>query len=324
MPRLPIKMFKLRLLSAELFALFLIMVIAVALEETLGQATIGVVFVIFVCTAIIYRLFPGSRLFFLSLVNFLAVYACIFVFLLVANFNGITGWPVVAGFLAPIVGFLLSVLVNRKAIGEILKRERLPGDDRLMSVSTWMIPVAIIGMATFFVPDQWTLEWKGWAFVSAMATTALMVAMIGKEVAVFLIDAGLVFEEFFDRMRHLAVPAFAFLTFYSLNVVIFAAIYSIIERIAPQHHFLVNGLPGSLDFPAALHFSLMTFATVGYGDILPATNLIRVIVAAQVISGVLLLLFGFTEIMDYSREHRRKKRERATREAEHYQPPRLD
>ena len=38
-------------------------------------------------------------------------------------------------------------------------------------------------------------------------------------------------------------------------------------------------------------------------DIVPATGLVRVITSFQVISGVLLLLFGFNEILRYSREH---------------------
>jgi voltage-gated potassium channel len=43
-------------------------------------------------------------------------------------------------------------------------------------------------------------------------------------------------------------------------------------------------------------------STVGYGDILPASDSIRVIVAAQIMAGVILLLFGVTEILRYARE----------------------
>ena len=44
---------------------------------------------------------------------------------------------------------------------------------------------------------------------------------------------------------------------------------------------------------------------MGYGDIAPASDIVRVIVAVQIMFGVLLLLFGFWEIMSYARERRR-------------------
>ncbi|HZF75383.1 MAG TPA: potassium channel family protein [Acetobacteraceae bacterium] len=43
--------------------------------------------------------------------------------------------------------------------------------------------------------------------------------------------------------------------------------------------------------------SVVTFSTVGYGDIRPYDDGIRVLASIQVITGQLLLLFGFAEIM---------------------------
>lgn len=41
----------------------------------------------------------------------------------------------------------------------------------------------------------------------------------------------------------------------------------------------------------------MTLSTVGYGDILPADDGVRLLAAVQAVMGQLLLLFGFYEIM---------------------------
>jgi voltage-gated potassium channel len=54
------------------------------------------------------------------------------------------------------------------------------------------------------------------------------VLVVSRSVAIFRVDAGLLFEEFFERMSRLAIPAFAFLTFYSLRVIVFASTLSIL------------------------------------------------------------------------------------------------
>ena len=62
-----------------------------------------------------------------------------------------------------------------------------------------------------------------------------------------------------------------------------------------------------LSFSECLHFSIITLSTVGYGDLVPLSPLVRLIVGLQIICGVLLLLFGFSEIISYSREHTRRR-----------------
>jgi mRNA degradation ribonuclease J1/J2 len=53
------------------------------------------------------------------------------------------------------------------------------------------------------------------AFLVAMLTIGMIVLAVSTNVAIFLVDTGLLFEEFFQRISHLIIPAFAFLTFYS-------------------------------------------------------------------------------------------------------------
>jgi voltage-gated potassium channel len=50
-------------------------------------------------------------------------------------------------------------------------------------------------------------------------------------------------------------------------------------------------------------------ATVGYGDIVPASDASRALAALQVVLGVLLLLVGFSEIFSYTRERQRPRGE---------------
>src|SRR5262249_12972791 len=133
----------------------------------------------------------------------------------------------------------------------------------------------------------------------------LIVLGVSRSVAIFLVDAGLLFEEFFHRMSRLAVPAFAFLTFYALLVILFASIFSIVSQFASGDHFHVGNVSRALSLSEAMHFSIVTISTVGYGDIVPASNIARVLASIEVICGVLLLLFGVSELLEYTREHRR-------------------
>ena len=66
---------------------------------------------------------------------------------------------------------------------------------------------------------------------------------------------------------------------------------------------------GVSTFFESLYFSVTTLATVGYGDIVPLSNLVRMLAAFEVIVGVLLILFGVSELLEYAR-HRGTLRDR--------------
>ncbi|MBN8905874.1 MAG: two pore domain potassium channel family protein, partial [Rhodospirillales bacterium] len=57
------------------------------------------------------------------------------------------------------------------------------------------------------------------------------------------------------------------------------------------------GTPTRISFVDALYYSVVTMATVGYGDIAPTAMLVRALSGAEVVCGLLMLLFGFSEIM---------------------------
>ena len=58
-------------------------------------------------------------------------------------------------------------------------------------------------------------------------------------------------------------------------------------------------------FSESIYFSINTISTVGYGDIIPYSNLARVLSSLEVFCGIMLLLFGVSELLEYAREHRR-------------------
>ena len=105
------------------------------------------------------------------------------------------------------------------------------------------------------------------------------------------------YAELSARLRHLAVPMVAFLLIYALLVIGFASAYRIADALSVTALF--HGSEGAirLSYSDALYFSVTTLSTVGYGDIRPHDDGIRVLASIQVVAGQLLLLFGFAEIM---------------------------
>ena len=269
----------------------------------------GVAWLIIIAAAgAIYWMFPHSRYFALSLANFIGVYACIYRFLLEANFAGVGQAYILPGFVLPVVAFIAGTWLRRHRV----RREMLRGEDyyekHFFSIFHWLAPMFAIAGATFFLAGMGlSARDLGIVLVVAMAAVALIVFAISENVASFLIEAGLLFETFFQQMERLVVPAFAFITFCSLNIMIFAATYRIVDRFTGQPQFVVNAKPAEIGFAVSVYYSIITLSTVGYGDIVPVSDTVRVITAFQVVSGVLLLLFGFNEILRYSREHRDKK-----------------
>jgi voltage-gated potassium channel len=81
-----------------------------------------------------------------------------------------------------------------------------------------------------------TLANMDMVFLGAMSIIGLIVLTVSPDVAIFLVDAGLLFEEFFSRVSRLVIPAFAFATFYSLIVILFASAYRLISLYTPERN----------------------------------------------------------------------------------------
>mgnify|MGYP000411229970 CR=1 FL=1 len=250
----------------------------------------------------LYSVFPGSRFFSISIANFLGLYACLFHFFLTTNFSSIGSELGVVGFTMPVIGFFGGTWFQRKSIKSIVLAHKDSDIGITSGSARWLLPVSLIGIATFFVPEgSIPLLWEEAIFFLAMGGITLVVMFVSKQVATFLLDAGLLFESFFLRIESLVMPAFAFLTFYSMNVMIFGFMYRIIDHYSSLMHFSIGGEVKAISFSESLYFSIITLSTVGYGDIVPLSHVIKAIVSLQIIVSVMLLLFGFSEIMSFSK-----------------------
>jgi voltage-gated potassium channel len=297
-----------RWVGGTVFTVLLLgLIVLAAVDVTRWQFGIVLLVMVGGSVAFFHYAFPGSRFFAVALANGLGIYASIFIYFIDTNFAVASEWVIEAAFTLPILAFLAGAWRRRQAIRAIVTSERIRDERHVGRVFLWLVPVFAIGALSFALPAlaQAPLVVDA-ALLAAMAAIAIIVLSVSLDVSSFLIDTGLMFEEFFTRIAALAVPTFAFVTFYSVGVIVFAATYRIIDRFSAAPNFVVGGAPRDITFPESLYFSIVTMATVGYGDITPLSDLARVIAATQVVLGVLLLLFGFSEIMAYARERRRK------------------
>jgi voltage-gated potassium channel len=254
-------------------------------------------------TALFYTLFPGSFFFSISLANCLAAYTCIFIFLVETNFANASRWAVQVGFALPVIAFLSGALLRRNQVREIIFSQRLRRGTTTVRGLIWFLPMLAITAMSFALPGLGMGENEtDLALLAMMSVVAAVVLVLSPAVSGFLLDTGLVFEQFFERIGRVLIPAFAFLTFYVLIVILFACLYRIIDLYVPGAHFNFNGVPHEISFSESLYFSLVSMSTLGYGDVAPTGGLVRALVVIEVVVGVLLMLFGFAEIMRYSQE----------------------
>jgi voltage-gated potassium channel len=288
------------------FTVALLGLISLAAAEIGTAFLVVMVLVVSLVAGSFYFIFPGSSFFAISLANFLSVYACVYIFFVTTNFPDVRPWAVQLGFLLPVFAFQAGALLRREHLRYIVQAHRVRDERHLGRTFLWLLPVTLVGALTFLVPGRDLQPAAADAvFLGAMGAIAVVVLFTSRDVATFLLDSGLLFEEFFQNASRLLVPAFAFLTFYSMLVIVFACAYRIVDRFTEGPQFMINGVAVTISFAQALYFSVITVSTVGYGDVVPVTDSVRVIVAIEIICGVLLLLFGFTEIFGYARERLR-------------------
>ena len=289
-------------IRAVIFTALTVLLIAVGVTDSFGLLTLMVLGAVFAGAGVFLWLFPGSRFFVLSFANSLAIYTCVYFFLAIENFSTAQTWAFVTGYLLPIFAFLVGAWWHRSEIRRVAYAEHLIERRHPARIFAWLVPVTILCVLTFLAPSfNLDATGAGVVMVGGMAVTSIFIVAMSRTICVFLIDTGLLFDQFFVRMLHLFAPAFAFFTLYSFNVIMFAMVYRIVDRIADEPLFLIAGVRQPINFVDSLYFSLITVSTVGYGDITPATNAIRAVTAVEVMIGILLFLFGFFEIMRYAR-----------------------
>lgn len=246
----------------------------------------------------LYLLFPHGMHAAFGISAGLAVYACLFTVMGRAAFPEAPAWSRAPAFLMPVAAFLVAVWWRRAKLRLVAEADRPFDLDHLPRMARWLIPVWAVGAFSLALPvNRLPVLEQGAALLGAMAVISIIVASSVGGVVRLLTDMALITQELAGRAGRLLVPMIAFLAMYVMLVVVFACVYRIAQGLSM--HALFHGPQGPvpLPFPDALYFSLVTQATVGYGDVTPHDDGIRLLASVQVVAGQLLLLFGFAEIM---------------------------
>jgi voltage-gated potassium channel len=273
------------------FTLLLVGLVAAAIGAD-WTATLSSLITCAVGFGFFYLLFPGGAHFGMTVANFLAIYACMFEFFRDANFPAASRGAALFAVALPVLGFLGGCVVRRRQV--------------LSIITGWLLGALGVGAASFALPRlELDPVQQGIALSGAMALITLFVIASVRDVILVMIDIAMVFEGVAARLDRLVRPMMAFVTFYGLLVVVFACLYRIADLTARVPQFTLHGEPARISFVDSLYYSVATITTLGFGDIAPASLLVRAITAMEVVSGILMLLFGFSEIMRSASGERR-------------------
>ena len=255
-----------------------------------------------VAVGALYLLFPQGPQFALNAANGMAMYTCLYAVIGRAAFPEAEGWARLAAFLLPIAAFVGACWVRRRALRPWIGAAHAPDLAHLPRFARWlgaMGAVAVLCLALPFsraAPGTQTA-----ALLGAMAVVSAISAGAVGEVVRLLADIASIFREVTGRLALLAVPVAAYCSLWALLAVVFGCLYRISDGLSHRPLFIGSDGPIRVDFPGALHFSAATLSTVGYGDIQPLDDGVRLLATVQALMGQLLLLFGFYEIMRGSR-----------------------
>ena len=254
----------------------------------------------------LYLVFPHGPLFALGVANGLAVYMCLYVVIGRSAFPHALGWALPIGFLMPVAAFVGACWLKR---GELVALASRGLDDadlaHLPRVLRWLAMCGLVGVLALASPfNREGPESQTMVLMIAMAAISVISVIAVRDVVRLLVDVAAILTLVTARIRFLAVPMATYVSLFTLLATIFGCLYRIADAFSEGPLFQKLGHMGRLDFSEALHFSIVTLATVGYGDILPVDDGVRILAAIEMLVGQLLLLFGFSEIMR-SRSHGR-------------------
>jgi voltage-gated potassium channel len=284
-------------LRSVAFTLFLVGLIATAIGAD-WTSTLSSLVTCAVGFGFFYLLFPGGAHFGMTVANFLAIYACLFEVFRDANFPAAPRSFALGAVAMPVLGFLVGCIMRRRQVYSIIHARRIRELEHLPRVTVWLLGAMGVGAVSFALPRlELDAPEQGLALLAAMAVITLFIATAVRDVVLVIIDIAMVFEGVAARLDRLVRPIMAFLTFYALLVVVFACLYRIADLSARTHQFALHGSPARISFVDSLYYSVATITTLGFGDIAPTSLLVRALTGMEVVSGVLMLLFGFSEIM---------------------------
>ncbi len=247
----------------------------------------------------LYLVFPHGPLFGLGVANGLAVYMCLYVVIGRSAFPHVLDWAVPIGFLMPVAAFVGTCWLRRREL-VALASEGLDDADitHLPRFLRWLALCGVVGVLSLASPfNRESAEIQTIVLLAAMGVISTISVIAVRDVVRLLVDIAAILTLVTARIRFLAVPMATYVSLFALIAVAFGCFYRIADALSQGPLFQKIGTMGRLDFSEALHFSVVTLATVGYGDILPVDDGIRILAAIQMLIGQLLLLFGFSEIM---------------------------
>ena len=226
------------------------------------------------------------------------MYTCLYAVIGRAAFPEAQDWARVGAFLMPVAAFVGACWARRRSLRPWIKAAHAPDLAHLPRFARWLGAVGAVGVLSLALP----INRAG----PAAQTTALLVAMAAisavsagavGEVVRLLADIAAIFREVTRRLALLAVPVAAYCSLWAMLTLVFGCLYRIADGLSRAPLFHGPEGPLRVGFPGALHFSAVTLSTVGYGDIQPIDDGVRLLATVQAMLGQLLLLFGFYEIM---------------------------
>jgi voltage-gated potassium channel len=279
------------------FTVTLVALVAAAMGADWG-VTVACVATAAVGFGFFYLLFPGGGHFGMTVANFVALYACLFEFFRSANFAQAPRGLTLVALALPVLGFLATCFLRRRLVRALIRTRRGSELSHLPRFGRWFGGSLVVGAASFLLPrldlDPLT---QGVTLVGSMALITGVVVLAARDVILVMVDIAQVFETVTARLDRLVMPMMAFLTFYALLVVVFGCLYRIADLVSPVPPFALHGQPSRISFVDAQYYSVASITTLGFGDIVPTAMLARALTGVEVVSGVLMLLFGFSEIM---------------------------
>lgn len=292
-----------RLLVTIVFTLFLLGLISLALGVT--NPTVAIVALVSVLSlALFFHLvFPGSDFFSAVFANSIGIYACIFVFFVEENFPDTYVVVQAVAFVMPLLGFLAGALWHRRDITNAVVGKKEEVEHDFLRAAAFLSPLTLVAAASFVIPIREAgVVPQSVALMSAMVVVSVTALFAANQITAFLLDTAILSEHFFANAARLVKPAFAFFTCYSLIVLVFGCLYTILDRYAPPPNFMIGGAVREMSFGEGLYLSVVTLSTVGYGDVIAQSAIARILVGLEIFAGVVLLLFGFQAIISSGRK----------------------
>ena len=283
--------------------------IGYASDEAVGLFYVSLAAAVFMVTAFHVLFGGGSAFFNVIFANMITIYLCLFTFFVESLFQGLPPRFIAIGFLLPLAGFLGGAIFRKEEIQGIIQSQVYLHEAKFIRSFLWLIPIALVGILAFILHQSHgnTPGQLNEFFFVEMSAISVIAFLASRDFTLMLIDTGVLFGDFFKDNARLIKPAFAFFIFYSMNIIIFASLYKTIGRLSTVHHFLVRGIARDLTFIESLYFSMVTLSTLGYGDIVPITSAIRLVVGLQTFIGTLLFFFGVHAILGHKWDDPAKK-----------------